>query len=145
SQSVKTVMRETKRGNLGGIHGPVSQLIEVPQRYSVAIETALGASMQHIIVSTERDAKLAIELLKRRSAGRATFLPVSTIHSSLLRERGLEECSGFLGIAGTLCRCNPEYEEILRSLLGRIVVAENLDSAIAIAKRFSYRFRIVTL
>ena len=57
SQSVKTVMRETKRGNLGGIHGPVSQLIEVPQRYSVAIETALGASMQHIIVSTERDAK----------------------------------------------------------------------------------------
>ena len=145
SQSVKTVMRETKRGNLGGIHGPVSQLIEVPQRYSVAIETALGASMQHIIVSTERDAKLAIELLKRRSAGRATFLPVSTIHGSLLRERGLEECSGFLGIAGTLCRCNPEYEEILRSLLGRIVVAENLDSAIAIAKRFSYRFRIVTL
>ena len=145
SQSVKTVMRETKRGNLGGIHGPVSQLIEVPQRYSVAIETALGASMQHIIVSTERDAKLAIELLKRRSAGRATFLPVSTIHGSLLRERGLEESPGFVGIAGTLCRCKPEYEEILRSLLGRIVVAEDLDSAIAIAKRFSYRFRVVTL
>ena len=79
-------------------------MIEVPQRYSVAIETALGASMQHIIVSTERDAKLAIEMLKRRSAGRATFLPVSTIHGSLLRERGLEESPGFVGIAGTLCR-----------------------------------------
>lgn len=145
SQSVKTVMRETKRGALGGVHGPVSRLIEVPAPYAVAIETALGPAMQNIVVSTERDAKLAINLLKQRDAGRATFLPVSTIRGSLLREPGLADCAGFVGVAGTLCRCKPEYEGILHSLLGRIVIAEDLDSAVAIAKRFSYRFRVVTL
>lgn len=145
SQSVKTVMRETKRGTLGGIHGPVSRLLEVPPRYAVAIETALGAAMQNIVVSTERDAKLAIGLLKQRDAGRATFLPISTIRGSLLREQGLEDCAGFVGIAGTLCGCKPEYEGILHSLLGRIAIAEDLDSAVAIAKRYSYRFRVVTL
>ncbi len=145
SQSVKTVMRETKRGALAGIHGPVSRLLQVPPRYAVAIETALGPAMQNIVVSTERDAKLAIGLLKQRDAGRATFLPVSTIRGNLLREQGLEECAGFVGIAGTLCQCKPEYEGILHSLLGRIAIAEDLDSAVAIAKRFSYRFRVVTL
>ena len=145
SQSVKTVMRETKRGALGGVHGPVSRLLQVPPQYAVAIETALGAAMQNIVVSTERDAKLAIGLLKQRDAGRATFLPISTIRGSVLQEKGLDECAGFVGIAGSLCGCKPEYEGILRSLLGRIAVAEDLDSAVAIAKRFSYRFRVVTL
>ncbi len=145
SQSVKTVMREMGRGNLGGIHGPVSRILKVPAQYAVAVETALGPAMQNIVVSTERDAKLAIELLKRRDAGRATFLPVSTIRGSLLREQGLEDCPGFVGLAGKLCQCKPEYEGILYSLLGRIAVAEDLDSAVAIAKRYSYRFRIVTL
>ncbi len=145
SQSVKTVMRETKRGALAGIHGPVSRLLQVPPQYAVAIETALGPAMQNIVVSTERDAKLAIGLLKQRDAGRATFLPVSTIRGSLLREQGLEDCAGFVGLAGRLCQCKPEYEGILHSLLGRIVIAEDLDSAVAIAKRFSYRFRVVTL
>ena len=145
AQSVKTVMREAGRGNLSGIHGPLSRLFRVPQQYAVAIETAMGAAMQNIVVGTEQDAKAAIRLLKQRDAGRATFLPLSTIHGSLLQEPSLEDCPGFVGVAASLCSCEEEYEGVLNSVLGRIAIAEDLDSAVAIARRFRYRFRIVTL
>ena len=145
AQSVKIVMKETARGTLTGVHGPVSRLISVPREYAVAIETALGASMQHIVVGTEQDAKRAIGLLKQRDSGRATFLPLSTIRGGVLNEKGLTDCPGFVGVAGALCGCDEKYTGILNSLLGRIAVAEDLDSAVAIAKRYSYRFRIVTL
>ena len=145
SQSVKTVMREVGHGMLTGVHGPVSRLIQVPREYAVAIETALGAAMQNIVVGNEQDAKRAINLLKQRDSGRATFLPLSTIKGKTLQENGLDDCPGFVGVAGELCRCEEQYKGILNSLLGRIAVAEDLDSAVAIAKRFGYRFRIVTL
>lgn len=145
AQSVKTVMRESGRGNLSGIRGPLSRLFRVPQQYAIAIETAMGAAMQNIVVGTEQDAKAAIRLLKQRDAGRATFLPLSTIHGSLLQEPSLEDCPGFVGIAASLCSCEEEYEGVLNSVLGRIAIAEDLDSAVAIARRFRYRFRIVTL
>lgn len=145
AQSVKTVMRESGRGNLSGIHGPLSRLFRVPQQYAIAIETAMGAAMQNIVVSTEQDAKAAIRLLKQRDAGRATFLPLSTIHGNLLQEPSLEDCPGFVGVAASLCSCEEEYEGVLNSVLGRIAIAEDLDSAVAIARRFRYRFRIVTL
>ena len=92
-----------------------------------------------------QDAKRAIVLLKNRSAGRATFLPLSVIRGKLLQEDGLSECPGFVGMANTLCTCETRYREIRDSLLGRIAVAEDLDSAVAIARRFRYRFRVVTL
>ena len=145
SQSVKVVMREVNRGSLSGVRGPVSRLIRTPKEYAVAIEIALGPAMQNIVVDTEQDAKRAIQLLKQRDSGRATFLPLSTIRGRTLQEKGLEDCPGFVGLAGKLCRCDPEYKGILESLLGRIAVAEDLDSAVAIARRFGYRFRIVTL
>lgn len=145
AQSVKTVMRESGRGNLSGIHGPLSRLFRVPQQYAIAIETAMGAAMQNIVVGTEQDAKAAIRLLKQRDAGRATFLPLSTIHGNLLQEPSLEDCPGFVGVAASLCSCEEEYEGVLNSVLGRIAIAEDLDSAVAIARRFRYRFRIVTL
>lgn len=145
AQSVKAVMREASRGNLSGIHGPLSRLFRVPQQYAVAIETAMGAAMQNIVVGTEQDAKAAIRLLKQRDAGRATFLPLSTIRGSLLEEPSLEACPGFVGVAASLCSCEEEYEGVLNSVLGRIAIAEDLDSAVAIARRFRYRFRIVTL
>ncbi|QNK41129.1 chromosome segregation protein SMC [Caproicibacter fermentans] len=145
SQSVKVVMKETARGALTGIHGPVSRLIRVPKDYSVAIETALGASMQNVVVGTEQDAKRAIGLLKERNSGRATFLPLSVIRGRVLSESGLSSCPGFVGVASELCSCDPQYQEILNSLLGRIAVAENLDFAVAIAGKFGYRFRVVTL
>lgn len=145
NQSVKTVMKESSRGTLSGIHGPVSRLITVPNEYAVAIEIALGAAMQNIVVGTEQDAKHAIQLLKQRDSGRATFLPLSTISGNVLNENGLDECPGFVGIAGQLCNCEERYKGVLNSLLGRIAVAEDLDSAVAIAKRYHYKFRIVTL
>ncbi len=145
SQSVKVIMKEAGRGTISGIHGPVSRLIHVPAQYAVAVEIALGASMQNIVVGNEQDAKRAIQLLKQRDSGRATFLPLTTINGNVLQEKGLEECPGFVGVAGRLCSCEEKYNGILNSLLGRIAVAEDLDSAVAIAKRYGYRFRIVTL
>ena len=145
SRSVKTVMQESSRGALAGIHGPVSRLIRVPADRAVAIETALGAAMQHIVVGNEQDAKRAIGLLKQKNSGRATFLPLTVIRGRVLSEPGLSECPGFLGIASELCSCEPAYREILHSLLGRIAVAENLDAAVAISGKFGHRFRVVTL
>ncbi len=145
SQSVKIVMREYKRGTLTGVHGPVSRILKVPAEYAVAIETALGASMQNIVVGTEQDAKRAIALLKSRDGGRATFLPLSTIRGNILEADGLKNCSGFVGVASTLCRCESQYQGILQSLLGRIAIAEDLDAAVSIAKQFRYKFRVVTL
>lgn len=145
NHSVKTVMKSSERGQLTGIHGPVSRVIQVPKQYTVAIETALGAAMQNIVTSTENDAKAAIAHLKRLDGGRCTFLPMTTIKGRQLNETGLEKFSGFIGIAQHLCTCNSEYNGILSSLLGRIVVAQDLDSAVKIAKAYSYRFKIVTL
>ena len=101
--------------------------------------------MQNIVTETENDAKKAIEFLKRKDAGRATFLPMSTIKGSEIRENDLESSEGFVGVASDLCDCDEKYKNILRSLLGRICVADNLDNAVGIAKRYGYRFRIVTL
>lgn len=145
TNSVKIVMREAKKGILSGIHAPVSRVMKTPREYSTAIETALGAAMQNIVTSSDSDAKRAIEYLKQHNGGRATFLPISAIHGRGLNEVGLERCRGFVGIASGLCSCENEYKEILFNLLGRIVIAENLDCAVEIAKKYSYRFKIVTL
>ena len=143
--SVKLVMKEAKRGALGGICGPVTTLIKVPAEYNIAMEVALGAKMQHIVVNTDSDAKRAIEFLKKRDGGRATFLPVSTIRPRTLEEKGLDDCYGYIGVASELCSTEPKYSGILSNLLGRIVIAEDLSAASAIAKRYGYRFQIVTL
>ena len=145
AHSVKIIMREAKKGTLSGIHGPVSRVIKTPSRYSTAIEIALGAAMQNIVTANDADAKRAIAYLKQHDGGRATFLPMSTIKGRELNEQGLEKCQGFVGIAAELCSCDDSYRGILLNLLGRIVVAENLDRAVEIAKKYSYRFRVVTL
>ena len=144
STSVKAVMKESGHGALTGIHGPISRLIRVPEEYAVAMETALGAAMQNIVVGTEQDAKRAIAFLKRTGAGRATFLPVETIRGKTLRENGLENRRGFIGVASELCSYDAQYGEVVSSLLGRIVIAEDLDCAVSIAREYGYRFRIVT-
>ncbi len=143
--SVKIVMKEAKRGAVGGICGPVTTLIKVPSEYNIAMEVALGAKMQHIVVNTDSDAKRAIEMLKKRDGGRATFLPITTIKPRTLDEKGLDDCYGYIGIASELCSTEPKYANILSNLLGRIVVAEDLNAASAIAKRYGYRFQVVTL
>ncbi len=145
TQSVKTVMRERERGNLQGIHGPVTRLLHVPREYAVALETALGAAMQNVVVDSEDAAKAAIRLLKQRNSGRATFLPLSTVRGTALDRREMEGMPGFVGIASELCRCEVQYAGIRDSLLGRTVVAENLDRAAEIARKLRYRFRVVSL
>ena len=143
--AVKAVMKESGRGALRGIYGPVSQLIAVKDEYSAAIETALGAAVQNIVVDNETDAKRAMGFLKEHRAGRATFLPITAIKGRVLSEQGLDDQYGFVSIASDLVSYDNKYSEIIRWLLGRTAVAEDIDSAIAIAKKYSYRFRIVTL
>lgn len=145
SRAVKTVLGEHGRGSLSGVHGAVSELVRVDDRYAVAVETALGPALQNIVVDREEDAKAAIELLRRRDAGRATFLPLSTVTGRALDEPDLDREPGFVGVASELVRHDAAYDGILRSLLGRTVVVETMDAAIALARRRRQRLRIVTL
>lgn len=145
SKAVKLVMSEAARGSLRGVQGPVAGLLRVSDQYAVAVETALGGAMQHIVVETEEDAKAAIQALKRRDGGRATFLPVSSIRPSELREKAVERERGFVGVANALIEFDGRYRNIFANLLGRVVIAEDLDAAVAIAKKYSYQFRVVTL
>ncbi len=145
SGSVKSIMRSVRQGTLQGIFGTVAQLIQVDSRYGIAIETALGASVQHLIVADENAAKSGIRYLRDNRAGRATFLPLTSIRGKHLHEQGLEAQTGFVAVASDLVDCAPEYRQIAESLLGRIVIAENIDDATEIAKHYGYRFRIVTM
>ncbi len=144
-KSVRLVMQEAQRGNLRNIHGPVSRLIRTDDEYTVAIEIALGGAMQQIVVETEADGKSAINYLKRSGSGRATFLPLSNIQGRTLQESGLERCRGFVGIASNLVESEDRYRAIVENLLGRTVIAEDIDAAIAMAKQYRNRFKIVTL
>ena len=145
SKAIKVVMGEAERGQLRGIHGPVAGLLHVEDQYTVAIEIALGAAMQNIVVDTEEAGKAAIQCLKRRDGGRCTFLPLTSIRPSDFRDRAVEKEPGFVGMADRLVRFEPAYEKVFSNLLGRVVIAEDMDCAIAMARKYSYRFRIVTL
>ncbi len=146
SKAVKLVMGEVQRGTLHHIHGPVAGLLHVPDRYTVAIETALGGAMQNLVVDREEDGKAVIQYLKRRDGGRATILPLSSIRPGELREAGsLSREPGFVGVADQLVQFDPRYRAVFSNLLGRVAVMEDLDAAIAAARRYGYRFRIVTL
>ena len=143
--SVRSVMKESKRGALRGIHGPLSQLITVKDKYSVAVETALGIAIQNVVVDNENDAKKAIAYLKETRGGRATFLPLTAIKSRSLEEKGLDDCFGFVSIAADLVTADKKYSDIIENLLGKTVVCEDMDSAITMAKKYKNRFKIVTL
>ena len=144
SRAVKTVMRESQRGNLRGVHGPVASLLRADEECALAIETALGAAAQNIVIDSQNDGRYAIEMLKRMDAGRATFLPVDTIRGSLMKDAP-ERDPGFVGIAFDLVKFEPQYEQIFLNLLGRTVVAETLQDAVRISRNNGNRLRIVTL
>jgi len=145
SRAVKTVMQAAERQALRGIHAPVASLMTTDERYTVAMEIALGAGMQNIVVDREEDAKAAIGYLKQRDGGRATFLPLTAIRGDVLRQKGLENEYGFVGIASELVRYEERYRDVFRNLLGRTVVVEDLDCGIAMARKYGGSFRIVTL
>ena len=148
-ESIKFVMREYKLGNISGgkIYGPLSALISVEKDYITAVETALGTSIQNIVVDNEEVANSAIRALKRANAGRATFYPISAIRTTTetdeIREaKGME---GFVGRADTLVMCDDKYRPIIEWLLLRTVVFDNIDNATRAAKKLRYRVKIVTL
>ena len=145
SKAVKLVMQEFSRGTLKNIHGTVAGLVKTSDRYTAAIETALGGAMQNIIVDNEEDGKTAINLLKRRDGGRATFLPISTIKGEKLNKSNFSGDSGFEGVAFDLIEFEPKYADIYASLLGRVLIADDLNSAVRIAGAHRHRYRVVTL
>ena len=145
AKSVKAVLKadELKR-NL--IYGTVSGLIDVNKEYAVAIETALGGTMQNIIVESEDDAKAAITYLRRTGEGRATFLPITSVKGRVLdNENEVRSCQGYIGLAYELVSYDKKYDGVIKSLLGRVAVVDNIDNAIALSKKFGYKFKTVTV
>lgn len=140
--SVKAVMNARE---LAGICGPVSRLLTVDGEYVTAIETALGAAVSNIIVEDENSAKAAIRFLKDTHAGRATFLPLTSVNGKTLSEPTLSSARGYIGIASTLISCDKKYDSVAAYLLGRTVVADNLDNASLIARKYGFRYKVVTL
>lgn len=143
--AVKQVLKAGKSGRISGIIGSVAQLITVPSEYSVAVETALGAALQNVVTENEDAAKRGIRMLKEMNAGRATFLPITSVKGNRLNENGLENCPGFVSLGCDIVTYDPKFTGIVNSLLGRTVIAEDIDCAGSIAKKYGYRFRIVTL
>lgn len=145
ARSVRSVMQQAGRGRLSGVHGPVSALLSTENRFVTAIDTALGASASSIVVGSAEDGRACIEYLRRTDGGRATFLPLDTIRPASLRESGLDRERGCCGTADTLVQFDETYGAVVRSLLARTVVCENMDAALALARSRGHRFRIVTL
>lgn len=131
-----------------GIHGALAQLIEVDRKYETAIEISLGGALQNIVTQTEEDAKKAIEFLKKNKLGRATFLPIRSVEGRGFDNQTMariKQCEGFCGVASELVSHDSVYTGIIRNLLGKVVVIDNLDNGIKMARKFRYSFRIVTL
>ena len=142
--SIRRVMEV--RDRVKGIHGVVADIISTEKKYEVAVETALGGSIQNIVTDSEQTAKQLIEYLKKNKYGRATFLPLTSVGSrgGFNQEAALRE-PGIIGLADSLVHVEPQYRGLASYLLGRVVVAENIDCAIALARKFRYSLRIVTL
>lgn len=146
SKTVKLVLDEARRGTLGNIYGTVAQLIQVPEEYTAAIETVLGGSMQNLVVAQEEDGKRVIQYLKKWDGGRVTILPLDSVQPGRLKElKALRQEAGFVGIGDQLIQFENQYSPVFSNLLGRVVVMENLDHAVAMAQKYGYKFRIVTL
>lgn len=142
--SIRRVMEVKDR--IRGIHGVVADLVTTDKKYETAIETALGGSIQNVVTDSEQTAKQLIEYLKKNKYGRVTFLPLTSIgqKSGFTQREALKE-PGVIGLASDLVHVAPEYQVLATYLLGRVVVTETIDHAIALAKKFRYSLRIVTL
>jgi len=147
SRSVKTVLKECDGGELKNytIYGPVSKLLKTDDKYSIAIDVALGNAVQNIVVKEEKDAKAAIECLKQKNAGRATFLPLSAIQIKNYPEKGIEKEEGYVGIASNLVECDSKFSQVAEYLLGGTVIIDNIDNAIKISKKYKSAVKLVTL
>lgn len=144
-RSVKDILNAGEQGRIRGIHGIVADVITVPEKYVVAIETVLQPVMQNVIVDNEDTAVRCINFLKETNAGRATMLPLTSIKGRSFNEPRLFDEDGFEGIAGSLVECADEYAGIVSNLLGNTAVVDDINTAKMIGKKYGYRFRIVTL
>ena len=145
-KSVKSLLNDCENfKELGkGMYGVLANVIEVPEKYQVAIEMCLGASLQNIVTETEEDAKRLVEHLRKNNLGRASFLPIASVKGKKLEKvKGREQ--GYIGIASDLIKYNKKYEQIVISLLGRTVIVDNMTTAIKVAKQNAYSFRIITI
>lgn len=147
NMAVRRAMTYAKQRGLTGVKGVLAQLMTVPQAYETAIDMALGAAQQNIVTDTEETAKKLINYLRQNRLGRATFLPMSAIRGKTLygNERNALKLPGCLGVASELVQCAPEYRGIVENLLGRTVIADNLDHGIPIMRAGNHAFRLVTL
>ncbi|TBL77697.1 chromosome segregation protein SMC [Paenibacillus thalictri] len=145
---VKEVLKAKNRRELHGIHGAVAELVKVPAEYETAMETALGGALQHVVVNNEANGREAIAFLKKRQLGRATFLPLDVIRGRAVAEHEKKQVTaapGFIGIAVDLVKYDEQYEQIVSSLLGNVIIASTLEDANRIAAKVQYRYRVVTL
>ena len=145
-KSVKNLLLDCEKvKELGkGMNGVLANIIEVPEQYQTAIEMCLGMSLQNIVTDTEEDAKRLVEHLRKNNLGRASFLPISSVHGKKLDKiKGNNQ--GVIGIASDLIKYNKKYEQIITSLLGRTVIVDNMENAIKVAKQNGYAFRIITI
>ncbi len=157
-ESRKTVLEDLERGYEGysrsvknilnsgikGVNGVVSKLIEVEASYVTAVEIALGGGLQNIVVDDEDCAKKCIAYLKENRMGRATFLPLTSINENVLKDAPAS-AKGYIGLASDLVKCDSKYKNIIKNLIGRTVVMDNIDNAINLSKKNGYKYKIVTL
>ena len=147
NQSVRRAVQYGKDRGIRGVKGVLAQLISVPARYETAIDMALGAAQQNIVTDTEETAKTIIDYLRQNRLGRATFLPMSSVRSKTLydREKQVLNMPGCIGVASDLIKCAPEYKGVIENLLGRTIIADNLEHGIPIMRAGNHAFRLVTL
>ena len=147
ARSVKALLEAIEKNSTlkKGVNGVLANLISVDSKYEIAIEMALGATIQNIVTDTEDEAKKLVNYLRENNLGRASFLPISSVKGNKLAKIDKTGINGFVGIASDLVETNKKYDEILQNLLGRTVIVENIDNAVALAKKNKYSFKIVTL
>ena len=147
NNTVRRAMQYAKDRGMAGVRGVLAQFISEPREYETAIDMALGAAQQNIVTDNEETAKELIQYLRQNRLGRATFLPQTSVRSKMLsdREKQALRLPGAIGVASDLIRCAPEYRGIVENLLGRTVIAQNLDVGIPIMRAGNHAFRLVTL
>ena len=145
---VKAVLsqRDRKVSGFEGICGAVGELITLDKKYETAIEIALGGAVQNIVAKNENDVKKAISYLKTNNKGRATFLPMTAIKPKTMNNKGdIFKNTGVIGIAKELISYDAQYENIMSSLLERVIIVDTIDNGIALSKKTNYSYKIVTL